>query len=125
MAHQSEEFHIRQPHAKENPFFLRMTPAGTIEVALLAGQCLFIGLYFTLPQSVCIGRSVSTGSVLTFLGVACPVCNKILLVIFGSERLLVYFEPIRVYVAAAGFLITGAALWLKFQHLILNPSNER
>ena len=51
------------------------------------------------------------GSVFAFLGVACPVCNQILMMIFGAELLLVYFEPVRVYVAALGVVITAFFLW--------------
>lgn len=43
---------------------------------------------------------------LNFLGVACPVCNKVLLLIFGWNVLMTYYEPIRIYVAAIGTAIT-------------------
>ncbi len=98
----------------ENPLFIRMTPAGMAEIALLAAQSILLGLYFSIPRGSCATRQAGVGSVLTFLGVACPVCNKILLFVFGSELLLIYFEPVRVYVALAGFLITGLAVWLKW-----------
>lgn len=107
-----------------NPFFVRMTPAGPIEIGLLAIQSVLLGLYFAMPRTGCAGRPVATGSVLAFLGVACPVCNKILLFIFGSELLLVYFEPVRVYVAAFGVLVTVAALWLR-SGLSIAPQREQ
>ena len=98
----------------ENPLFIRMVPAGTAEISLLAAQSILLGLYFSIPRGSCATRQAGVGSVLAFLGVACPVCNKILLFAFGSELLLIYFEPVRVYVALAGFLITGLAVWLKW-----------
>lgn len=98
----------------ENPIFIRMTPAGGFEIILLAALSLLLGLYYAMPRRACAGGRVGVGSVLTFLGIACPVCNKILLFAFGSELLLVYFEPIRVYVAAAGVLVAGAAVWVKW-----------
>ena len=98
----------------ENPLFIRMVPAGTAEISLLAAQSILLGLYFSIPRGSCATRQAGAGSVLAFLGVACPVCNKILLFVFGSELLLIYFEPVRVYVALAGFLITGLAVWLKW-----------
>ena len=103
----------------ENSMFVRMTPAGPIEIALLAGQSVLLGLFFAMPRSTCGNRPVGLGSVLAFLGVACPVCNKILLLVFGYELLLVYFEPIRIYVAAAGFLLTAGALWYKHRQWTL------
>ena len=45
-----------------------------------------------------------------FIGIACPVCNKILLLLFGGELLLTYYEPVRIYVAAAGVLIAAVAV---------------
>jgi hypothetical protein len=38
------------------------------------------------------------------------VCNKILLLLFGGELLLTYYEPVRIYVAAAGVLIAAVAV---------------
>ncbi len=108
----------------ENPLFFRMTPAGWVEIGLLAIQSVLLGLYFALRRIRCAARPVGVGSVLTFLGVACPVCNKILLFVFGSELLLVYFEPVRVYVAAIGVLVTVAALWLRWALLVSPPEKQ-
>ena len=44
---------------------------------------------------------------LGFFGVACPICNKILLLLFGGELLLTYYEPARIYFAAAGVLVAA------------------
>ncbi len=38
------------------------------------------------------------------------MCNKILLLLFGGDLLLTYFEPVRIYVAAAGVLIAAVAV---------------
>lgn len=86
----------------ENPLFIRMTPAGSLEIILLAALSLLLGVYVAIRRPGCSVKSAGAGGVLGFLGVACPVCNKILLVIFGSELLLAYFEPVRLYVAGAG-----------------------
>ena len=91
-----------------NPFFVRMTPAGGWEISLLALLSFLSGLYVVIRRPFCSNKTVSAGGVLGFLGVACPVCNKILLVIFGSELLLSYYEPVRIYMAIIGVLI---ALW--------------
>jgi len=42
--------------------------------------------------------------------VACPVCNKILLFLFGADALMTYLEPVRLYVAAAGIAVTLLAV---------------
>ncbi len=94
----------------ENPFFFRMTPVGGFEISLLAALSLLLGVYVIIKRAVCSLRTVGIGGVLNFLGIACPVCNKILLLLFGGELLLTYFEPIRVYVAAAGVIVTACAV---------------
>ena len=89
----------------DNPFFIRMTPAGSWEIALLAVMSILLGVYVAIRRPICSAKAAGTGGLLGFLGVACPVCNKVLLLLFGGELLLTYFEPVRIYVAAAGVLL--------------------
>ncbi len=101
-----------------NPFFMRMTPTGGFEVALLAAQSVLLGVFFAIPVTACATKLASVGGVASFLGVACPICNKILLLLFGSQLLMTYLEPARIYLAAAGALITGIAVvvrWRQFR----------
>ncbi len=95
----------------ENPFFIRMTPAGGWEIGLLAALSALIGLYVAIRPPACSVKSATTGGVLGFLGIACPVCNKILMLLFGGELLMTYYEPVRIYVAAAGVAIAAWAVW--------------
>ena len=100
-----------------NPFFIRMTPVGGWEIAFLGLLSLLLGVYVAIRRPRCSIRSASVGSVAGFLGIACPTCNKVLMLLFGGELLLSYYEPIRLYVAAAGVLIVAAATlreWLRF-----------
>lgn len=96
-----------------NPYFVRMTPAAGFEMALLAAQCLLGGLYLGIRAPSCGLKSAGSGGILGFLGVACPICNKILLAIFGSGLLLTYFEPIRLYVGLLGTAVLLFALYRK------------
>lgn len=93
-----------------NPFFIRMTPAGGWEVGLLAALSLLLGAYIGIRRPTCSAKAAGAGSILGFLGIACPVCNKVLLLLFGGELLLTYFEPVRVYVSAVGVITALAAL---------------
>jgi hypothetical protein len=97
----------------DNPFFMRMTPAGGFEVALLLLQSVLAGVYVGLPQSPCGRRSAGAGAIIGFLGIACPVCNKVLVLLVGSALLLEYFEPLRLYVALGGAALLALAVWLK------------
>jgi hypothetical protein len=94
----------------ENPFFVRMTPVSGFETGLLGLLSLLLGVYVAIRRPLCSLRAAGAGGILGFIGIACPVCNKVLLLLFGGELLLTYFEPVRVYVAAAGVLILAAAL---------------
>ncbi len=94
----------------ENPLFVRMTPASELEVVLLGLLSLLLGAYVAIRRPLCSIRTAGLGGVLGFIGIACPVCNKILLLLFGGELLLTYFEPVRIYVAVAGVLVAAAAL---------------
>jgi hypothetical protein len=99
-----------------NPVFVRMTPAGGWEIAMLATMSLAGGVYVAVRRPFCSVKGAGAGGILAFLGVACPVCNKILLLIFGGELLMTYFEPVRIYVAAAGALLIG---WFTLREFLL------
>ncbi len=94
----------------ENPLFVRMTPAGDTEVVLLGLLSVLLGTYVAIRRPFCSAKTAGVGGVLGFIGVACPVCNKILLLLFGGELLLTYFEPVRIYVAGAGVLLAAVAV---------------
>jgi hypothetical protein len=91
----------------ENPLFVRMTPAGGWEISLLAFLSVLTGLYVVIRRPFCSNKAVGAAGVLGFVGVACPICNKILLLAFGSELLLVYFEPVRIYATILGVVIAA------------------
>lgn len=102
----------------ENPWFIRMTPTDGFEVALLALQSILLGVYFAIPAPACAVKLAGIGGVANFLGIACPICNKLLMLVFSADVLLAYLEPARIYLASAGVLITGFAVlirWRRFQ----------
>ena len=96
-----------------NPLFMRMTPTGDFEISLLLLQSALAGVYVGLPRSPCGKRTAGAGAIIGFLGIACPVCNKVLVLLIGSALLLEYFEPVRLYVALAGAALLAAAVWVK------------
>ena len=100
----------------DNPLFIRMTPAGGWEITMLAAMSVLSGAYVAIRRPFCSLKGAGAGGILGFLGVACPVCNKILLLIFGGELLMTYFEPVRIYVAALGALLIG---WLMVREWML------
>ncbi len=100
-----------------NPVFVRMTPVQGFEPWLLALQAVLLGAYAAIRRPRCSLRGAGLGSVLGFLGIACPTCNKVLLLVFGADLLLVYFEPYRLHLALVGVAVTAAAVaWEWLQH---------
>ena len=97
-----------------NPFFIRMVPMQGYEIPLLAAQSGLLGLFVAIRRPVCRARTFGASSVLNFLGVACPICNKLLLFAFGANALLSWFEPVRLYVGLVG---TGIALFAVVQEI--------
>ena len=61
-------------------------------------------------RPVCSIRRAGFGGVLGFHGIACPVCNKLLVLLLGAPFLMSYYEPVRLYVAAAGVLLLTTAV---------------
>lgn len=98
-----------------NPLFMRMTPVGGWEIGLLVALSALLGVYVAIRRPACANRVAGTGGVLGFLGIACPICNKVLVLLVGGELLLTYFEPVRIYVAAAGAAAVGAAVILEWR----------
>ncbi len=94
----------------ENPLFVRMTPTGELEIVLLLALASLLGLYVGIKRPRCSAKTAGAGTVLGFLGVACPVCNTALVFLLGGDLLLTYFEPVRVYVALAGVLLVAFAV---------------
>jgi len=97
----------------ENPLFMRMTPTGGFEISLLLLLSTLAGFYVGLPQADCGKRTAGAGGVIGFLGIACPVCNKILVLLFGGALLVEYYEPVRFYLALGGVALLAVAIWLK------------
>jgi hypothetical protein len=61
---------------------------------LLGALSLLGGLYVALRRPACADRTAGVGGAVSFLGIACPTCNKLLMLLFGGELLVSYFEPI-------------------------------
>lgn len=101
-----------------NPFFTRMTPAGMPEVVLLLVLSGLFGLYVAIRRAACEWKKPGISGALGFFGVACPVCNKILILIFGGEVLMAYFEPVRLYLTVIAVALMAWMVWreIKLRH---------
>ena len=93
-----------------NSFFIRMTEVNGWDYIILSFESLLIGLFFGIQVPHCATKKAGIGGVLGFVGFGCPVCNKILLLLFGSIFLLSYLEPVLYYAGALGLLLFSYAL---------------
>ncbi len=94
----------------EQFLFIRMTEVNGWDYIILSFESLLIGLFFGIQAPHCATKKAGIGGVLGFVGFGCSVCNKILLLLFGSSFLLSYFEPVRHYAGALGLLLFSYAL---------------
>ncbi len=92
-----------------NPVFVRMTPVGPWEFGATVLTALLAGVTVALWVPRCRLRTSGAGGLASFLGIACPTCNKILMLIFGGPALLAWFDPVRPWLAAAGVIIMSMA----------------
>ncbi|MCA0270465.1 MAG: hypothetical protein LCH69_00130 [Proteobacteria bacterium] len=92
-----------------NPLFVRMTPVGPWEFGATLLTALLAGVTAALWVPRCRLRASGAGGIASFLGIACPTCNKILMLIFGGPALLAWFDPIRPVLAAVGVIVMGFA----------------
>lgn len=99
----------------KNQFFTRMTPVYWFDYLFLVINSVLIGLYYGLvfnnpSQKTCqVERKSYLAQGLSFLGIACPICNKILVLFFGVTFLLTFLEPIRPYIS---LFSTVMLIWL-------------
>ena len=98
----------------DNYFFFRMTEVNGWDYIILSFESLLIGLFFGIRAPHCATKKAGIGGVLGFIGFGCPVCNKILILLFGSSFLLSYFELVRYYAGALGLLLFSNALFQRW-----------
>ena len=98
-----------------NPLFVRMTPVGPWEFGATVLTALLAGVTVALWVPRCRLRTSGAGGLASFLGIACPTCNKVLMLIFGGPTLMAWFDPVRPWLAVAGVTIMSfaamRALW--------------
>ena len=103
-----------------NPFFIRMTEVSDLDYVILSFETILIGLFIGIRAPKCAVKKAGFGGIFGFLGFGCSLCNKLLLLLFGSSFLLTYFEPIRYYVGVTGILIFSFALFQKLSLPVLD-----
>lgn len=94
-----------------NPWFTRMTSVAVWEFPAVLLLAILTGVFFAVRFTACGARRAGIGGVLSFIGIACPVCNKILMLVFGGPLLLAFFDPVRPYIALAGLILLAVGIY--------------
>ena len=100
-----------------NSFFIRMIPTTNLDLMFLVSSSLFLGAYvgvhhYKKKNMKQCNTVATTGGIGSFLAFACPICNKLLLLLFGATALMTYLEPYRPVLGfVSNGLLGGALYW--------------
>ena len=104
-----------------NYFFARMMPISTLDYIFLGSSSILLGIYVgvhyykknTVNKCNAVAATGGVGSLFAF---ACPVCNKLLVFLFGATALMTYFEPYRPILGFVSNALLAWALWWRVKH---------
>lgn len=97
-----------------NPLFGRDVPVRPWELPVAALTALLTGAWFGLQRKGAEIKltSLGPGPLLAFFAIACPVCNKLVLLALGTSGALGLWAPLQPYLAVVSLLLlVGAVGW--------------
>ena len=104
-----------------NPFFVRplaARPTDFLYLGTIIALAVALGATYGMPATCSPQDSKALGSsLLLFIGVGCPVCNKVVLAVAGASGALTYFEPIQPLFSIAAIVLMGVALTLRVRDI--------
>ena len=105
-----------------------MTPIGIWEIPSLVLVATLTGIFAAVRRPACASGRAGLGGLASFLGIACPTCNKILMLVFGGEALMRWFDPVRPLMTLLGIGLLCIAIrseWKKRSLLLpIQPKVE-
>ena len=96
-----------------NPLFGREIPVRWWEYPVFAATVLLTAAWFgiqTRPTERSSGAIPTTGAVMAFLAVGCPVCNKLVLATIGVSGAMGFWAPLQPVVAAVSVVLMAGAV---------------
>jgi predicted membrane protein len=103
----------------DNPWFSRMTPVHANQYVYWIGTSLLTGvLLATYVGGRGYDRGASTaaaGTVLGYLAVGCPICNKLVVALLGAGGAMEFFAPVQPFLGALGMALAALALYLRIR----------
>lgn len=98
-----------------SPWFIRMINKSVYDYIFLITNSILLGTYIGIYyykkklNKKCIITGYS-GGIGGFFAFGCPICNKLLVFLFGSTALLNYFEPYRRFLGFFSIILLLIAL---------------
>lgn len=112
-----------------NPFFVRpldARPTDYVFLAVITALAVALGATYGVPKNCSIQDSKALGSgLLLFIGIGCPVCNKVVIALAGASGALTYFEPIQPLFSLAAIAMMGVALALRVRDIRRSSASEQ
>ena len=110
-----------------NPFTTRILPVNVWNVLSVAVPAALAGplaaTYLVAWPTACrVGGRAGAGGVLSFLGAACPVCNRIVVAAIGVSGATDYFRPLQPVLGAGSALLLGLALRARWRSRVPVPA---
>lgn len=100
-----------------NRWFRRMTPTRPQDYVFLGVTALLaaaIGGTYARPSRCPLQEGkTTTGGLLAFLAIGCPICNKIVVLLLGVSGALTYFAPIQPVLGLGSIVLLGGSLWMR------------
>jgi hypothetical protein len=99
-----------------NPIYVRMVERTPADYLFLVATSVFAAA-FVYQRSFAeepVGDRVAVGGIVGgFLAFGCPICNTVLLLLFGSSALLTSFDPIRPFLGVASVALFAGLLFFQ------------
>ncbi len=104
-----------------NQFFVRPLDARPMDflfLGIITVMAIALGATYGVP-TVCPPQDTKAigSGLLLFIGVGCPVCNKVALALAGASGALTYFEPIQPLFSLASIVLICVALVLRVRDI--------
>ena len=102
-----------------NPYFIRpleARPSDYLFLGVITILAIALGATYGAP-AVCSSQDSKAlgGGLLLFIGIGCPVCNKVALALVGASGALTYFEPVQPLFSLASIVVMFVALTLRLR----------
>ncbi len=109
-----------------NDWFTRMTPVQGYAYPVWALTAVLSGvlaaLHWGIRSAACprsqAGAIGGAGALASWLGIGCPVCNKLVVAALGAAGAMTYFAPLQPWLAAGSLGLLVAALALRLRALV-------